>query len=655
LKKILVLLLLINAFNFYAQNNAKYIFGFPTNEELNLDKYELDSTANAVILIDLGTTSFVNIIDEETGIKYRRVSTTYYQKIKFFNKEDFRYATYRILLSNKSVLKEIKAITHNSVEKTNLSKELIYEKRVSKSKREVKFTMPNLKEGSIIEVEYTVITPIRFNLISWSFQSEIPTKFSQFKASIPGNYVFNRKLSGFLKLKTNTSEVKKNCFIISHFERASSCEVVTYAMENIPAFIEEEYMTNKRNFISNIKFELSYVQKLDGRKDKYTSTWKEVDKEFKTDNNIGGQLKKYKFFEEKIPSKIKILSTELEKAKAIYNYIQNHFTWNEYMGVFNDIDCKKAFETKTGNVGEINLSLISALKTVGINAELMLISTRDNGFPTKLHPVISDFNYFIVKATINNKTYLLDATDKLVPFGLLPIRCLNGYGRVMNFKEPSYWLDIVPENNSKTQLSASLKLNNDGTITGKIRKASFGYDALLRRKKMLNKSDDDIISEFESQFNNLEIVDYKLSSKNDIDKPVIETIEILIEDEVDFTNYYLNPFLSEQIKTNPFKLENRLYPVDYGFQRKYIVNFSLEIAEGYVINSFPKSKALTLPENSGSFKLMSQKINESKVTLSSTFKINKPIFYSSEYQLLKILYNQTISSQKTPIEIKKIQ
>ena len=655
MKKNITLIILILSFQAYTQNNSNYVFGELTQEDLSIKTYKLDTTANAVILLDLGTTSFVNIIDEEAGIKYRRVSTTYYQKIKFFNKEDFKYATYTIPLSNKSVIKDIKAITHNNGKKTHLSEELIYEKRINKNKREVTFTMPNLKDGSVIEVEYTVITPIRFNLISWVFQSGIPTKFSQFKASIPGNYVFNRKLSGYLKLKTNTSEVKKNCFIISHFEKSSSCEVVTYAIENIPAFIEEEYITNKHNFISKIKFELSEYQRINGTKVKYTSTWKDVDKKFKTNENIGGQIKKYKNFEEKIPSEIKILSTNLEKAKAVYNFIQNHYTLKEHEGLFSDINCKKAFETTLGNVGEINISLINSLKALGINAELMLISTRNNGFPTKLYPVMSDFNYIIVKTTINNKTYLLDATDKLVPFGLLPTRCLNGYGRVMNFKEPSYWLDIVHENNSKTQLSASLKLNNNGTITGKIRKASFGYDALLRRKKMLNKSDDDIISEFESKFNNLEVINYSLNSKNDIDKPIIETLEVLIENEENFTNYYLNPFLSEQIKTNPFKLENRLYPVDYGFQRKYIVNFSLEVAEGYTINSFPKSKALTLPENSGSFKLMSQKINDSKITLNSTFKINKPIFYNSEYQTLKILYNQTISSQKTPIEIKKIQ
>jgi len=654
MKKITTLFILILSFQAYTQDQADYTFGKITQEELNLKNYKLDSTANAVILLDLGTTEFINKVDEEAGITYRRVSSSYYQKIKFFTKENFEHATYTIPLTNESNVINIKAVTHNNLDKTYLDEDLIYEERINDDKREVKFTLPNLKEGSIIEVEYTVETPIKFNLTSWVFQSDIPVKYSQFKASIPGNYVFNRKLSGFLKLKTNTSEVKRNCFIISHFERASSCEVVTYAMENIPAFIEEEYMTDKDNFISKIKFELSEYQRINGTKDKYTSTWKDVDKKFKTNENIGGQLKKYKHFEDVIPSEIKILGSDLEKAKEVFTFIRNNFNWNKEQGIFGKINVKEAFKNKVGNVGEINISLINALKSVGLNAELILISTRKNGYATKLYPVMSDFNYFIAKVIINNKTYLLDATDKLLPFGLLSYKCLNGYGRVMDFKNGSYWIDIVPESNSKRQLSSSLKLNIDGTITGKLRIANFGYEALIKRRAIENKSEDDIIAEFESLFNNLEVINYNLSSKTEIDKPIIETMEILIEGESDFTNYYINPFLSEQIKTNPFKLDNRLYPVDYGFQRKYIVNFSLEVPEGYLINSFPKPKALTLPENGGSYKLVSQKVNHTKINLNSTFKINKPIFYNTEYQTLKILYNQTINSQKIPIEIKKI-
>tara|TARA_R110001583_G_scaffold67308_3_gene192563 strand:+ start:18313 stop:20295 length:1983 start_codon:yes stop_codon:yes gene_type:complete len=659
MKKITLLTFLLISIASISQNSSDYIFEKLTNEDLIQKKYELDTTANAVVLMDLGSTVFLTKLDELAREKQRIISTTYYTKIKFFNSEEFKnQGTIKIRLYNTTLEEEtvinIKAVTHNNFEKTYVDKENIYEERINDKWREVKFTMPNLKEGSIIEVEYTIESPFTFTLPSWVFQSNIPVKFSQYTASIPGNYVFNRKLNGTLKLKTNSSTVKKNCFVVSEFERAANCEVITYAMENIPAFKEEkEFMTSKNNFISKIKFELADYQRINGYKMKYTTTWEAVDKKFKKDKDIGGQLKQTKLLDNIVPAEINSLTTDLEKAKAVYSFIQSYYTWNEKYGLFSEINIKNAIENKSGNVGEINISLINALKSVGLNAELVLISTRKNGFPTKLHPVISDFNYMLARITIHNKSYLLDATNKLTPFGLLPYKCLNGYGRVMDFENSSYWTAIIPENNSKNQISVSLKLYDDGTFHGKLRKVNFGYDALSRRTTILNKSDDAIIAKFEDSFNNLEVLGYKIENKLDINQPLIETFEISLDNSENKTVQYFNPFFAEQFKENPFKQENRLYPVDFGYTRKYIVNLSLEIPENYSIESFPDKKSFALPENGGNFSLSLNTNSSTKITLYSSIKINKPVFYNSEYQLLKELFKEIINSQKTPIVLKK--
>jgi len=288
-----------------------------------------------------------------------------------------------------------------------------------------------------------------------------------------------------------------------------------------------------------------------------------------------------------------------------------------------------------------------------LNAELILISTRENGFPTKLHPIISDFNYIIAKVTIENKTYLLDATNKLAPFGLLPYKCLNGFGRAMDFENESYWIDIVPVNDSKTDLSVSLKLNDDGTINGKYKKESFGYHALFRRELILNKNNDAIISEFESNFNNLEVIDYKIENQDDIEKPLVEIINVLIKNDDNATTHYLNHFFDEQFKQNPFKQENRMYPIDFGYPKKYNVDFSLELPPNYAIKSFPESKAYALSKNNAQFKLIMKNNDGNKVILNSSIIIDKPVFSNLEYEALKTLFNHIINSQKTYLIIQK--
>lgn len=651
MKKIAILLLSFITINSFSQKNNEYLFGELKNEDLNLIKYRPDTTANAIVLYESGYTVFK--LNNDKVI----ISTKHYKKIKIFNREGYKHASFSIpLYNNKSdheSVSGIKAITHNNLNKTFLTDSQIFEEQVNEHWKEIKFTMPNLKEGSIIEVEYSVETPFKFNLTGWEFQSDIPKIFSQYKASIPGNYFYNRTLNGYLKLKTNSSTIKKDCFRVPGYAGSANCEEITYAMENIPAFQVEEYMTDKENFISKIKFELSELLWFDGKKEKYTTTWDAVDREFKTDKDIGGQFKKTKLFTDKLPPEIKLLNSDLEKAKAVYSFIQNHFTWNTKFGIFGNVKLKEAFENKVGNVGEINISLINALKVAGLNAELILISTRENGFPTKLHPVISDFNYIIAKVTIENKTYLLDATNKLAPFALLPYKCLNGYGRAMDFENESYWIDVVPVNDSKTDLSVSLKLNEDGTFNGKYKKESFGYHALFRREKIQNKSNDAVISEFESNFNNLEVIDYKIENQIDIEKPLVEIINVLIKNDDNATIHYLNPFFDEQYKENPFKQENRMYPIDFGYPKEYNVEFLLELPLNYAIKSLPESKTYVLPKNDAQFILTMKNNEENKVTLNSSIIIDKPVFNNFEYEALKILFNHIINTQKTYIIIQK--
>ena len=652
MKKLLLFLITLTAIHSYSQE-TEYTFGEITANDLNFKIKEIDSTANAVVLYESGNSSFT------TDERYVIIKTNYYFKIKIMNKEGFKHATFSIPIyntkSNYEKVIDIKGITHNNnnTTKTHLSLNNVYTEKENEHWKFVKFTMPNIQDESIIEVSYTVVTPFKFNLTGWEFQSEIPKLISQYKASIPGNYFYNRSLVGFLKLTTNNSEIKKHCFRVPGVAGDANCEEVIYRMENIPAFIDEEYMTSNKNFMSKIKFELAESTWFDGTKKKYTTTWEAVDNEFRTDKNIGTQLRKINYFEDIIPQEFKNIPDSLDRAKAVYTFIQNHFTWNKKYGIFKDARVKDAFKEKTGNVSEINISLINALKTAGLNTELVLISTRNNGVPTKLYPVITDFNYVLAKVNIGNKYYLLDATQKLNPFGLLPFECLNNYGRAMDFKNESYWVDIKSYDRNKTNYYAKLILNSNGTINGQLRKVTTGYTALDKRKEYINKSEDLRMSEFEDSFTNCTVTNYKIENENNIDKPLIETYELTFNFE-NTDLIYLNPFFGGSIKTNPFKQEDRIYPVDFGYNPKQQLNFSLELPENYQIESTLDNQTVNLEENAAIFNFRCQKGNPYKLTIYSYFNINKSVFYNNEYNALKKIYNATINAQKTPIVIRKI-
>lgn len=440
-------LLLLIIFNSFSQKKSSdYEFGIVPKEELEMTVYEKDTTANAVVLYEQCDANFVH--DNNSVIIQKKI----YKKIKILNKDGFKYADIRISLYNNGEsfeeIKDIKGITYNKNEISKLENVGIFETRTSKNYSKISFTLPQIQKGSVIEYSYTIESPFDYKFTGWQFQSSIPKIESVFKAKIPGYYLYNRKLLGYLKLFVNDAGTEKDCFYIPNTRVLSDCETLHYAMKDIPAFIEEDYMTAKKNFISRISFELSERKWFNGGMKSFSTTWQDVDKIILNDEDIGGQLKRKKSFQKVLPSFVYEETDYIERAKKIYNFIQNHYTWNKKYWNRNT-NIKRAYKENIGAVDEINLSLINALKAGGIDAKLVLISTRAHGVPTKLHPVITDFNYIASKISYDGKSYFLDATDKSLPFGVLPERCLNGDARVMDFKNGSYWEKIEPVKNSK--------------------------------------------------------------------------------------------------------------------------------------------------------------------------------------------------------------
>lgn len=640
----------------YSQKRKKYgdyTFGRISQAEVDMTLYEKDSAANAVVLFEQGSTKF-NVANQRIVIE-----TTFYKKIKIFNKEGYNSANVEIILYNNDQSEEklidIKGITHLGARKLHLTPDKIFKTKLSDNWTKMSFTLPNVQDGSIIEYTYVLRSPFLFNFTGWDFQEDIPKIESVFKASIPGNYVYNRVLVGNLQLAVNHADIKRDCFSPPGVAEEADCEQLTYSMVDIPAFIEEDYMTSKKNFSSRIQFELKKYHSFYGNSiENFTTTWKAVDKEYKNDKDIGGQLRRDDFFKDYIPHDIKQETDVLKKAKMVYEFIRDHYTWNDTYNIFKDSNVKKAFKEKTGSVGEINISLINALKVSDIPTTMVLVSTRDHGYPTKIHPVISDFNYIIAKAEIDGKSYFLDATEQQLPFGMLPFRCLNGDARVMDFKNGSYWETIKPFKNNKEKVSALIELTDDGALNGKVRIINQGYDAYFRRKEIDSRSKNSIVKSFESKSNSFLVDHYDHSNFENKDKPLTEVLELVSEDVDEIGDkIYINPFFIDQITENPFKLKERLYPVDFGHPISYEYNLTLILPHGYKVSAAPKSRVQNLPNNDGGFKYLIRS-SDYKINLNFKFQLNNYYFYRNEYELLKELFNQMILAQEEPIVLEKI-
>ena len=88
----------------------------------------------------------------------------------------------------------------------------------------------------------------------------------------------------------------------------------------------------------------------------------------------------------------------------------------------------------SGSVGDINLLLIAMLRRAGLQADPVVLSTREFGFNLASYPVLQKLNYVIARAKVNGKVYFLDAAHSQLGFGQL---AGNGHRTVLRLSGPS--------------------------------------------------------------------------------------------------------------------------------------------------------------------------------------------------------------------------
>jgi hypothetical protein len=99
-------------------------------------------------------------------------------------------------------------------------------------------------------------------------------------------------------------------------------------------------------------------------------------------------------------------------------------------------------------------------------------------------------------------------------------------------------------------------------------------------------------------------------------------------------------------------LDNRKYPVDFGYNIEKTVTTTIEIPDKYEVSELPAPVSIKLQDNEASLNYFVER-SENKITVKSIFSINKTMFLPSEYKKLKEFYNQVIKKHAEPIILKK--
>ena len=143
-----------------AQEKPPVKFGNVSAKDFATTIHPIDSNAHAVVIADIGTSTIEGNNKNSVSIFFKR-----YKRVHILNKNGFDVANVSIYLvtngDDEEELERLKAITYNlengKVVETKLdTKNGVFKEKLNRQQVVKKFTLPNIKEGSIIEFEYTV-------------------------------------------------------------------------------------------------------------------------------------------------------------------------------------------------------------------------------------------------------------------------------------------------------------------------------------------------------------------------------------------------------------------------------------------------------------------------------------------------------------------
>ena len=645
--------------------------GHVKTEDFSLANLKIDTSLGAIIIADIGNSSFEGNNKGWFSLIYKHK-----RRIKIINKKGYDLATVEIPLYISSTsqaeetLETLKATTFNLengvVTETNLGKDAVFKEKQDKNHFLKKFTMPAVKEGSIIEYSYTVKSDFLFNLQPWSFQGAYPCIWSEYELDLPDFFEYVFLSQGYLPFdiktsKSNFRNYRVNDGAVMSSEKSesiliSSSNLVTrWVIKNAPALKEEQFTTSLSNHISKIEFQMSGQKFPNSVRRDIMGTWEKLSEDLLKDSDFGEKLDRENSW---MNDSLKIIKTgganSLEEAKNIYAFVKNRINCKGTRNIYLSAPLKETFKNKSGYTADVNLLLIAMLRHQNIQADPVILSTRANGFSNEFYPLINRFNYVICKVTINDIIYYLDASKRWLGFDKLPDYCLNGHARVIDKNvQPVYFTaDSVKE----SKITSVFLYNDDkkaGNWSGTVNSNAGYFESCTIRKNIIDKGKEEYEKKLKERFTgDYAIEDVKYENEEINELPIKTLYTLNINTPPNSGIIYINPMINEGHTDNQFISAERKYPIEMASQQDNTYLFHLEIPVGYIVDEMPKSAKVSLNNGEGFFEYLIEKTDQ-EINLRSRIKLNKANFSSEDYAPLRNFFDYIVKKHAEQIVFKK--
>lgn len=608
---------------------------------------------------DLKTTSYSKNAAEPAEVLYKTYH--YYitegelhldviSRVKIYKKDDAKkfleeeiYTRQGSNNTNEKIT-SLKVNTYNLVDgkiaATQVDKNSKYKSKENKNYSVTKFAFENVKDGSVVEYKYSILSPFMYVIPKVMIEDEVPIRYFEYVFDAPIYYGYNVNYKG--ELKPFKQEVADKMLY------GSDSRTYRFAYKNIAAYKDEKYVNNIENYRTSVRFELNSTNfpmtggnlhdgSMSGGFKSYGVSWQDIRKQLYDDENFGDELKRNNLVKEILPEEIKSIKNEAERAAAVLKFTQSKYSWDGEYSAFTDKGLKNLISTKLGNSAEINLLLILLMRSANLNAEPVLLSTVGRGILTSYSPSIGMLNYVLASVDFDGKFTLYDATSKMTTPNIIRPAALNYYGFVMT-KTEAKQINVLCPQKSVTYLTVDAKLNPDGTIGG-----SFSDRDTMLYAMMNNERHDENKTEYQNTYYKER---YKFPYTN-IKSGVTEKGDFQTSFDFDSDSFVdgignklvFNPLLFLFNKSHEFdQTDERRSPIELYTGYDKIKKVTITLPDGYVFENIPKSKKFRTEDSAIQYVYkVTQEGN--KLTVETTTTVEDPVYPKEYYPAFKQIFD----------------
>lgn len=441
-------------------------------EDLALKDNPLSPGAHAMILY------------RENSIDAKESSVMEYDRIKIFTEEGKKWGDVEIPYNKNSA--SINSVRARTIRPDGSAVEFqgkVYDKEIIKAggiKYLAKtFSLPDIQPGCIIEYKYrTQYDSDYYISIEWAVQSDLFTRYAKFSITpdtrdfAPPLYWREYRIPG------NDKPAKQ------------SNGSITMEVHNLVGLEQEDYMPPQNFLRARIAF--FYRNREDPQNETPDQFWKRADKTW--DSELEKFVDKKKALQEVVAQTISPSDAPDVKLQKLYARVQQiHNTSYDVRQTVKEEKRAKLKENNNvedvlkhsyGNDSDVNYLMIGLARAAGFESSRAYIARRNNN---AFYPNMEDKSQLsddIVWVKLGNQDLYIDPAVKYCPYPFLPWFESGVTGiRVDKQGGTNISIPLSPPSDSVRERHADVKLEEDGTLSGKLDITYFRQWGAVKRQE----------------------------------------------------------------------------------------------------------------------------------------------------------------------------